>query len=255
MGRAFKCPFGPGDRDHGHRRLNRPEMLELSLQNLNRNVVAAFLDLEIVEVALEFIKIAVRWMTALLPPATVLHPMWTLVDGKPSRAFMENYRGRVHRYRMLNRGKNGVDRPEEARASPYFKPIPSYSSFTAEEYDHLWSTPQMSWNPARLAMFADGSRAPIEGRGYNHRSNYFPREPWVKFGPLMLDPVTYHEELALIYDHPLYPVLPNSVPVQVGVQPSQVDLQSTQVVPLSGLGNVPPIITIETSDSEGELLC
>ena len=204
-----QCPHGPGDQYHGHRELSSAERLEYGLQHLNREVAIANYSLPAAEILSIFHGHAVWWIRSALPPGTELDPMWTLQpNGRVSRAFYDRFKGRINRLTARVAGPNRDGRPGEGRPSGYFQPIPVYDFTTSAEYDRRWASPLLTWNSARLGLFATGPDVPVEGTGYEHPGEYFPTDVFVRFGALQLDPVRWHEDIRNVLNGHLFPILP-----------------------------------------------
>lgn len=205
-----QCPHGPGVQFHGHRELNVAERLEYSLQHLHREVAVANYSLSAAEILLIFHGQAVEWLRLALPPGTALDPIWTLqANGRISRTFYERFKGRINRLTARIAGPSREGRPGEGRPSNYFQPIPAYDFTTAVEYNRRWASPELTWNSARLGLFASGPDVPDEGIGFNHPGDYFPSDIFVRFGALQLDPASWHEDIGHALNGHLFPILPS----------------------------------------------
>ena len=69
--------------------------------------------------------------------------------------------------------------------------------------------PELTWNSARLGLFATGPDVPVEGTGYDHPGDYFPSDVYVRFGALQLDPASWHEDISNSLNGHLFRILPS----------------------------------------------
>ena len=70
-----------------------------------------------------------------------------------------------------------------------------------------WVSPELSWNTARLGLFATEPDVPVEGTGYEHPGDFFPSDIFVCFGVLRLDPASWHEDIGHAPNGHLFPIL------------------------------------------------